>query len=400
MATGNDSMGGVKISHIALDETKLIGTQNPNKRISVRESNDREQLPTLSINGGGCSVKDVPVYDCEMIDNSWLSYGGKYTLGVGNKWHVRVGSGGIYTETSGPIMTDGEIAINNIKKGYFVQTKLFQVISEERTMLTGKRIDFDFDEYYFNGNVSFINNVAINGGLLVNGELMCNHMTTQKQTNLTEFSEDTQGFINPNMSFHIFQGQSLAAIKYTQKSLLGTSFEGMDVHDADERIDWVDAELAINTDFLEQILPGLNDVGIGLIKMLLCLPIKLKFPKGISLISDATDMDNPTVYTQLQLQPRIAGDAVEKSDLFGPGHQHSFTGPACNYMKDTEAMYKEGTKILQDTPLSHKPTVPTGADSLDAAIQQTKEMGQNYVKKYAKKMLNWFLPSWAQMGDE
>lgn len=399
MATGNDNMGGVKISHIAMEETKLIGMQNPNIRPSSRESKDRLTLPILKVTDGGCKITDKPVYDCDMIDNSWLSYGGKYTLGVGNKWHIRVGSGGIYTETTGPIINDGEMCINNIKAGFFVQTKLFQVISEERTMLTGKRIDFDFDESYFTGNVSFFNNVLINGGLYVNGELLCNHITTQKQVNLTEFSEDTHGFINPNMSFHIFQGQSLAAIKYTQKSLLGTTFEGLDVHDADERIDWVDAELAINTDFIEQILPGLNDVGIGLIKMLLCLPIKLKFPKGISLISDATDMDNPTVYTQLQAQPRIPGDAVQKSDVFGPGHQHSFSGPACNYVTDTKAMYKEGQKIHQNTPLKHKQTVPNGADSLDAAIAQTKKMGENYVKKYVKKILNWFLPSWASMGD-
>lgn len=267
-------------------------------------------------------------------------------------------------------------------------------------MMTGKRIDFDFDEYYFNGNVNFINNVAINGGLYVNGEMMCNHLTTQKQENLTSFSEDTQGFINPSMSFHLFQGASLSAAKYTQKSLLGTSFKGMDIHDADEKIDWVDAELAINTDFLEQILPGLNDVGIGLIKMLLCLPIKLKFPKGVSLISDATDMDNPSVYAQLQLQPRLLGDAIKSSDLFGPGHQHSYSGPACNYMKDTKSMYEEGKKILQDTPLNHKQTVPNGAANLDQAIDQIKDMGENYVKKHVKQKLNHFLPSWAKTLTE
>lgn len=388
MTTGNDGMGGVKISHIALEETKMIGMQNPNTRPSTRESKDREKLPTLKITSSGAKIDDVPVYDCEPIDNSWLSYGGKYTLGVGNKWHIRVGSGGIYTETTGPIQIDGEIAIHNMKKGMFVQTKLFQVISQERTMMSGKRIDFDFDEYYFNGNVSFINNVAINGGLYVNGELICNHMTTQKQEGLTSFSESTEGFINPNMSFHIFQGQSAAAIKYTQKSLLGTTFSGMDVHDADEKIDWIEAELAFNTDFLEQLLPGLNDVGISLIKMLLCLPIKLKFPKGISLISDATDTDNPTIYPKMQFMPRVPGMAATKADFFGPGHQHSFSGPACNYVNDTKSVYSEGTKVLQDTPLKHKQAVVNGAEDFDEAIKQGKQVAQDYIKDYSNKLLS------------
>lgn len=398
MATGNDGMGGVKISHIALEESKLIGMQNPNVRPSARESKDREKLPTLKINEGGCTIVDEAVYDCEPIDNSWLSYGGKYTLGVGNKWHIRVGSGGIYTETSGPIMNDGEIAINNIKKGFFVQTKLFQVISQERTMMTGKRIDFDFDEYYFNGKVNFINNVAINGGLYVNGEFMCNHMTTQKQENLTSFSEDTHGFINPSMSFHVFQGASLSAVKYTEKSLLGQTFDGLDITDTGENISWIEAEFVINTDFINQLLPGLEAVA-NPIYQTICLPIKIKFPKGISLISDATDMDSPLVYSSLMSGTRILGDAIKSSDLFGPGHQHSFVGPACHYIKDTKSMYEEGKKILQDTPLNHKQTVPNGAANLDQAIDQIKEMGENYVKKYAKRIANWFLPSWAQFDE-
>lgn len=394
MTTGNDSMGGVKVSHIALEETKLIGMQAPNVRPSSRESKDRKTLPTLLMSDSkGCTVKNRPVYDCEPIDNSWLSYGGKYTLGVGNKWHIRVGAGGIYTETKGPIMVDGEIAIHNIKKGFFIQSNLVQALAKERMFFGGERIDFDFNEYYFNGNVSFINNVVMNGGLYVNGELMCNHITTQKQFNLTEFSEDTHGFINPAMSFHIFQGQSAAAIKYTQKSLLGTLFEGLDVTDADERIDWIEAELALNTDWIEQVLPGLNDVGIGLIKMLLCLPIKLKFPKGISLISDVTDTENPTLYPLLQATPRIPGiSSQDKSDLFGPGHQHSYASPACNYVEDTKAMYKEGKKIQQETPLEHKPTVANGANSINEAISQIKDMATNYLKKYGKKILEWFSP--------
>ena len=86
MATNNDGMGGVKIEHIALEQTTLIGVQSPNKRPSTRESNDRVKIPTVKFKDTtGITVVEEPVYDCDVIDNSWLSYGGKYTLGVGNK---------------------------------------------------------------------------------------------------------------------------------------------------------------------------------------------------------------------------------------------------------------------------------------------------------------------------
>ena len=41
------------------------------------------------------------------------------------------------------------------------------------------RFDMIFDDIYFQGNANFVNNVHINGGLYVNGELICRHMTAQ-----------------------------------------------------------------------------------------------------------------------------------------------------------------------------------------------------------------------------
>lgn len=379
-------MGGVEINHIAVERSTMVGMQSPNQYVGVKESRDRVTLPTLKVLGSeGCKVVECPVYDCDPIDTSWLAYGGKETLGVGNKYHIRVGGGGIYTETIGPIMTDGEISINNAKKGFFIQTKLFQLFAQERAMLSGGRLDLDFNETYIKGNVGFFNNVTFNGGVYVNGELMCNHLTTQKQMNVTEFNEDIKTFINPSQSFHVFQGYSQTAKKYAMPSLLGTAFGTMDATDIGEQQCWIEAELAFNTDFIEQIIPGLGSVGLDVLKFLLAIPIKLKFPKGISLISDGTDAEHPEAYMQLVSRPRTFLDGIKASDTSGCGHTHAFAGPACNYIKGTDNMYQEATKINAKEPLEHKQTISGGANNPKEALNQTTEAAKKQAETYFKK---------------
>lgn len=400
MATNNDGMGGTKIEHIALEQTTLIGMQSPNEFPSTRQAEDRVSLPNFTISPlKGGEVQNGKFYDCEPIDTSWLSYGGKYTLGIGNKWHVRVGGGGMHFETIGPVINDGEIVINNAKKGYFIQSNLVQIFAAKRAMIAGTRLDFDFDETYFKGNVTFLNNVTMNGGIYVNGEMMCNHLTTQKGQGMTSFNDAVTSYINPAQSFHIFQGMSLAATIETPKSLLGTLFEGLDITDADDNQSWIEAELCLNTDFLEQLLPGLNDAGIGLIKMLLCLPIKLKFPKGICLISDALYSQNPVIFKTITSAPRIIGQSILKPDTYGPGHTHTFPTPACNFISDTTAMYSEGQKIMQSTPLKHKSNVFNGAESIDKAKEEVIAMAEEYGKKYGEKLLEMCNPFSAGAGS-
>lgn len=400
MATNNDGMGGNKIEHIALEQSTMIGMQAPNVFPSTRESDERITLPTSTISAlNGCNITDTSAYDCEPIDTSWLTYGGRYTLGVGNKWSVRVGGGGIYMDTIGPITTDGEIITTNAKKGYFVQTKLFQAFAENRAMLSGKRLDFNFDEIYIQGKTTFINNVVINGGLYVNGELICNHQTTGKQMGTTGFNDEIITYISPAQSFHIFQGASSAAMKYTQKSLLGVLFQGLDVTDADEQQSWIEAEMCINTDFISQIIPGLDKVGLDIIKMILCLPIKLKFPKGISLISDATDKQCPAIYPLIESSARTLGMNASTPDTYGPGHTHYYYGPSCNYISDTTGIYNAAQEMDNIIPVKHKSNIFGGNDSIEKAKEEVQKMAQDYAKKYATKLLKQMNPFQAYLEE-
>lgn len=408
MATNNDGMGGVVIEHIALEKSTLIGMQAPNKRTSTRESEERVALPVLSVSPTrGCITEDKLFYDCEPMDTSWINYGGRYTLGVGNKWHIRVGGGGIYTETIGPIQTDGEIAINNIKKGFFVQTNLFQVVVGKRAMMSGPRMDFNFDEIYFKGKAKFLNNVIINGGLYVNGEMVCNHSSGGAQLGTTGFNQDNLSYITPAQSFHIFQGVSKAAEKYTTNSLLGTIFEGLDITDGDDLQSWIEAEMVLNTDFITQIIPGLDKAGLSILKFLLCLPIKLKFPKGISLLSDAVNKECPDVYPFIEAKPRVMGVGEYYPDTFGPGHVHPYYGPSCNFVGGSLDVFQEGAQMDQIQPVPYKPTVMDGAASPEAAQSKAKSKAEAFKmafeaskRKYAYPIMPNQATQAAQEGSE
>ena len=142
-------------------------------------------------------------------------------------------------------------------------------------------------------------------------------------------------------------------------------------------------------------MPGLGDI-IGTILRQIHIPVKVAFPKGISLISDATDAQNAALYTTLTSRPRILGESMDGSDTFGPGHQHSFSGPACNYVNSTTDVYAAAKDIEQDKPLLHKSTVPNGADSIEKAKEEIMKMGQDYVEKYVTDFGKMMLPSWAQ----
>jgi hypothetical protein len=146
----------------------------------------------------------------------------------------------------------------------------------------GGRFDADYDEIYFQGNTNFINNVQINGGLFVNGELFCTHMTSQQQTNFTSPCDGIKGFINPGQSFSVFNGRSVASEKIVQPTLGWTQLDSLP-----DKAGMVDCWLAVE-------LPG-----TGLVEV----PCRLGFPKGISLMSDGMYSVMPQAETIL-----MAGD--------------------------------------------------------------------------------------------
>ena len=98
-----------------------------------------------------------------------------------------------------------------------VNTRLFTIAGTERAHLMGGRIDFNFDETYFTGNINFLTNVIVNGGLMVNGGLYCPQITTIKVPNVSMAASDTIR-INPNQTFTITIDKSKPlTLKLTQE---------------------------------------------------------------------------------------------------------------------------------------------------------------------------------------
>jgi hypothetical protein len=129
----------------------------------------------------------------------------------GNKMNFVTGAGGFEYISCGPSKFNTAFVDFLTTYAFNVNTRLFTVSVTERAHLMGKRIDFDFDETYFTGNINFINNIAMNGSLFVNGELYCTHMTSMAQINSTHPSPDLSGYINPGQSFVVFSGASKKA---------------------------------------------------------------------------------------------------------------------------------------------------------------------------------------------
>ena len=146
-------------------------------------------------------------------------------------------------------------------------------------------------------------------------------------------------------------------------------------------MEWIEAELALNTDFITQILPGLDKLGIEPLKAILALPIKLKFPKGISLISDASDVEFPEVYPTMKAKARVIGEAIEDDDLFGPGHSHCYSGPACTLLDSSQDVMRAGAQIAHSPHTGASQTVIGGYRSYSEVPEGEAKKVTNSVKR-------------------
>lgn len=185
----------------------------------------------------------------------------------------------------------------------------------------GKRIDIDYDEIYIDGPTNFTNNVQVHGGLYVNGETYMAHMTTQEQINFTNPSAGIDSFVNPAQSFVMFNGASIQA-----RALVKPTVGNVTVTIPEEPGD-IDCVIK---------LPLPEELG----GQLITVPCKVAFPSGISLMSDGIATALPEmigIFNQADKRP--IGGGSKKSDAYGPGHVHSFVGPACNYVKNTGDLY-------------------------------------------------------------
>lgn len=368
MGLNNDGYSGVDIEQIALEKIIIVGTQAPNISPTIKIDETGKSLPKMEIaSNGGTQVLSTGGWDCSYVDTSWLSHGGIYSVVAGNKVNLTAGAGGFEWKTAGPSKFNIAFQEFLCTHCFDVNTRLFSVSSTERTHLMGGRFDADYEEVYIQGNTNFVNNVHINGGLYVNGEFYCAHMTSQKQINFTQTGPAIKGFLNPGQSFLVFNGLSLASEKIVQPSV------GWSPGNIPDRIGMIDCFVAIN-------LPD----PIGMVEA----PCKIAFPNGLSLLSDAMYGMHPESETIVANgSERPQGCGLNMPDIIAPGHVHAYKGPAVNYVNDTSSIYQQAAKMMEsNSPHKSKPCLPDGMASLDQFPQMLQEAAVNSLKEYLKNI--------------
>lgn len=335
----NDGYAGVDVENIAVEKNIVVGMQAPNTFPCMKIDENGRSMPQLGVsdNGGSQVVKGTG-YECSCVDTSWLAHCGKYNVSAGNKVSFNAGGGGIQMSTTGPIKAISRYADIISTYGVNLTTRLFTVTTTKRMEFAGSRIDLNFDETYLHGNINFLGNIHVNGGLFVNGEFMCRHMTTQGQMNLTDMSDTLHGFIDPTQKF--------AIIGTTMVKGSGT------------------ATATING---------------------------IKSPHGPCVAQNCSvvisDFNFP-VFTFFHPVPTLnfksKGFMDQTSDLQVPAHQHSYKGPACNFLDSQADVFAQAKGLTESKqPFNAKQTVANGADSLG----QFKEQVSNLIKEHGQ---NWF----------
>jgi hypothetical protein len=77
----------------------------------------------------------------------------------------------------------------------------------------------------------------------------------------------------------------------------------------------------------------------------------------------------------------------QTSDLRLPAHQHSFKGPACNFLDSQANIFAQAKGLTESkAPFEPKQTIANGSDSLAQFKEQIsnliKEHGENWVKEW------------------
>jgi hypothetical protein len=117
--------------------------------------------------------------------------GGTYTQNIGNRWNVQVGAGGISIKSYGPVDIGGTI-VNMAGEQVNVTSQ------GEVNIDGGKRLTLVADilsirqrnrkQVLVDSNLGVSQNVIIGGGLHVEGELSCNHITAPVEIQETELT--------------------------------------------------------------------------------------------------------------------------------------------------------------------------------------------------------------------
>lgn len=187
---------GIDVKTVVNDMVIIVG-DHPNLNPSVYIEPTGRELNNYSITSSAAMVQTKSAIPHNIpIDNAGDFHGGTMTCTVMNSLHFEVANGGISMETGGNIAIESWGGIINLISSteIGITSDIVKLNTTNTILVNGPTLYVDTDETIFNKNVAFGNNVIVRGGVGVNGELIANHITTQRQINLTEECDSLLGY--------------------------------------------------------------------------------------------------------------------------------------------------------------------------------------------------------------
>lgn len=181
-------MGGSEFVNIAKHKTETIGmimNEFPSVRIDPVGKMYRDKV-IVHKNGVLVSQAPSPLIENVHVDDS---PGGVHTQNVGCRWNVHVGSGGVVIKTLGRMeITGTQVNIAGEQVNIASQNevnvdggKRLSIVADIISIRQRKR-----GQVLVDSDLGVSQNVIIGGGLHVEGELSCNHLTIPLEVHETE----------------------------------------------------------------------------------------------------------------------------------------------------------------------------------------------------------------------
>jgi hypothetical protein len=181
-------LGGCELINIAKHKVETIGlvvNDFPSVRIDPAGKMYRDKM-VVHKEGVFANQKESPLVESVHVDDL---PGGSYTLNVSNRWNVHVGAGGVSIKTLGRM----DIGAKQVNIG----GDQVNIGSENEVNIDGgKRLSVVADiislrqrqrgQVLVDSNLGVSQNVVVGGGLHVEGELTCQHITAPVEICETE----------------------------------------------------------------------------------------------------------------------------------------------------------------------------------------------------------------------
>lgn len=196
---------GIDIETIVNDKVVIVG-DHPNLNPSLYIEPTGRALNGYSVSEyAGCVQTKSAIPLNTPIDNAGDFHGGTCTFTVMNSLHFEVANGGISLETGGNVSISSWGGIVGITGSHQVgiNSDLVLLNANNNILINGPSLYVDTEDTTFNNTAKFGANILARGAVGVNGELIANHITTQRQINFTEDSSLLYGYPKRNSKVKI-----------------------------------------------------------------------------------------------------------------------------------------------------------------------------------------------------